>query len=467
MSQKRKKLKKTRITLLATLVVTALAVVMPYTFTKNAWGHGCGGCPAGDVNGCIQRVRNNHQNGRNAIDNWTAAEFNRHRVWMTTTFLINNFIPALQRMTEQLSALAMQQTFIIGTFFDAKHQLETQKLFQELQFQAHKDYQPSESFCTFGTAVRSMAHTESAARMATLAMSRRQMLRHMGNKNVGGSKDAREDKKNRWEMFAKTYCDPRDNNFNGSANSGLTAVCKPLGNRDTLDANTEYSRDRINLDIDYTRLIENRRTLDLYGGSWWGVGDELDVMSLGNNLYGHDVLTRDISESNAAGEDMNHRILKLRSIAAKRSVAETSFNSIVGLNSQGSTGLASNTSETNKFLGRILQDLGIPAEEVVRYIGLDDTISGYIGNEDVDASYFATLEILAKKIYQNPSFYANLYDTPANIKRKSAALKAIELMLDRAIFESQLRQEMSMSVLLSSRLAKYIDEFNTNNGDAE
>jgi hypothetical protein len=31
-------------------------------------------------------------------------------------------------------------------------------------------------------------------------------------------------------------------------------------------------------------------------------------------------------------------------------------------------------------------------------------------------------------------------------------LKAIELMLDRAIYESQIRQEMSMSVLLSSRL---------------
>ena len=62
------------------------------------------------------------------------------------------------------------------------------------------------------------------------------------------------------------------------------------------------------------------------------------------------------------------------------------------------------------------------------------------------------MEILAKKIYQNPDFYVNLYDTPANVARKKVALRAIELMLDRAIYESQIRQEMVMSVLLSSKL---------------
>lgn len=52
----------------------------------------------------------------------------------------------------------------------------------------------------------------------------------------------------------------------------------------------------------------------------------------------------------------------------------------------------------------------------------------------------------------NPDFYAHLYDSPANVSRKKVAMKAIELMLDRAIYESQLRKEMSVSVLLASRL---------------
>ncbi len=100
------------------------------------------------------------------------------------------------------------------------------------------------------------------------------------------------------------------------------------------------------------------------------------------------------------------------------------------------------------YLGAILVELGIPEEEIAEYLG------DPANEPEAYPSYYAQLELLAKKIYQNPDFYANLYDKPANVARKSVALKAIDLMLDRAIYESQLRQEMSMSVLLSSRLRK-------------
>jgi hypothetical protein len=156
--------------------------------------------------------------------------------------------------------------------------------------------------------------------------------------------------------------------------------------------------------------------------------------------------------------------MDLSSIAAKRSVAENSFNAIVGLKSMGSAGgaLGNNGVTTYKYLGRILMDLGIPEAEVKTYLGQDPNISG---SNIPDPSYFAQLEILSKKIYQTPYFFANLYDTPVNVKRKSAALKAIELMLDRAIFESQLRQEMSLSVLLSSKLQKNFDAANDRLGN--
>lgn len=119
--------------------------------------------------------------------------------------------------------------------------------------------------------------------------------------------------------------------------------------------------------------------------------------------------------------------------------------------------------DTWKYMGRILLDLGIPENEVVDYLGLNTAV-GSTGEQNTDLSHFAQLEILAKKIYQNPNFYAGLYDTPANIKRKSAALKAIELMLDRAIYESQLRQEMSMSVLLSTRLQSTVESVSSKLG---
>ena len=397
------------------------------------------------------RIYADHCETRRDVSEHLADEMNDHRDWYFSTFLRDLIIPALQRFNEQMVATAMLQTFSIGTFFDAKHQLETQRLFQELQFEAHKDYQPSKGFCTIGTAVRSIANTESAGRHTALVLSRRQMARHLGNKNVGGALDAVEDKKIRWQQFLNHYCDPEDNDWvSGKADTGLTVACGATGPGNT---------DRVNIDIDYTRAIENRRTIDNFGPIWYGADHEFDTMALGNNLYGHNLITRDIAGANVEDETFALNYLKLRSIAAKRSVAENSFNAIVGMKSLGSTiyTRAAEGVQTHMFLGRILQDLGIPEREIVDYLGLNSA-SATISVGNTDLSHYAQLEILAKKIYQNPNFYAQLYDTPANVKRKGAALKAIELMLDRAIYESQLRQEMAMSVLLATRLQKSVEE---------
>ena len=410
-------------------------------------------CPT--VGSLAAAIRQDHCEAEDMMLDHMANEFNAHRDWFTADFMIGHVIPAMQRFAEQMSLTAMNQTMNIGMFFDAKHQLETQRVFQELQVQAHKDYQPSQSFCSIGTAVRSMAHTEAAGRYTALALSRRQMARHLGQDNSGGAESVVDDKLQRFAQYRDYYCDPQDNNWLEGGGTGMTAVCGEDGGGET---------DRINIDIDYTRLIENRRVLDVYAGSWIGAEDEIDVMSLGNNLYGHDVFTRGISAQNIENEDMAHRYLKLRSIAAKRSISENSFNAIVGMKSLGSTivtrgGDGEDGVETWRYLGRILQDLGIPEDEVVEYLGI-----GNLEEANADLSHFAQLEVLAKKIYQNPNFYAGLYDTPANVKRKSAALKAIELMLDRAIFESQLRQEMAMSVLLSTRLQGSVEKINRDIG---
>lgn len=381
-----------------------------------------------------------------------------HADWLVDTFAKQYVIPQLQRFAEQMSIIAMHQAFIVGTFLDAKHQLETQRLFQELQIQAHKDYQPSNSFCTLGTAVRSLAHSDTAARYSALALSQRQLARHLGKSNMAGASKEESDFDARWRVFSTAYCDPKDNNakVNDPTFSGLNPVC----------ANDKKNADRVNIDIDYTRMIENRRTIGFSYAYPVSANDEFDVMALGNNLYGHNVLFRIFAEGKVDDKDKDHLYMKLRSVAAKRSVAENSFTSIVGLKSMGSAGGAMNNAGVNtyKFLGRILMDLGIPEREVKEYLGLDPRAKAFPARDMPDyipdPSYYAQLEILAKKIYQTPYFYANLYDTPTNVRRKSAALTAIELMLDRAIFESQLRQEMALSVLLSSRLEKNFEEAN-------
>jgi hypothetical protein len=403
-------------------------------------------------------LRLSHKLGEEFMFNRIREEFLDHTDWMFTrhnfgffqevlffgrdidSFFGDLFAPAIMRMSTLMSAMGMQQMFIVGSMMDAKHQLETQRLFEELQVQANRDYHPSEDFCWFGTNTRSLAASEQSGRYNMMAMHARQFTRDLGKEGSVSSEN--KDRAARWERFAENYCDPQDNNWRpDSPGSGLRLACGAGG------GNTK----RINLDVNYTRAIEEPRTIDVRfseTGATPRPGEE-DVMALGDNLYGHKPLSRNIDEEYLRQQPYQHLYLALRSVAAKRSVAQSSYNAIVGMKSSGGGSLNSvEQSRTRDYLAAILTELGVPPDEAFEILG-------------EEPSYYAQLEILAKKIYQNTDFYANLYDKPANVARKSVALKAIELMLDRAIFESELRQEMATSVLLSSSLRGTTEKINS------
>ncbi len=363
--------------------------------------------------------------GEPAIKKVLQQTFKKYRDWFVSKFFELYVLPDLMQFTQQMSAVSMQQAMIVGMFLDAQHQLETQRLLNQLKNEAHRDYQPSEDFCWFGTNVRSMAATEARSRYHAQALSARQMARHLGNVSQAGADKAGSDKSARWEKFTKVYCDPQDNNW-AAGGSGLQSACGAGG------GNTA----RVNLDIDYTRLIDNPRTRVI---NFNPTPDREDVLSMAANLYGHNVLTRNIESDYFDKESYQGLYLALRSVVARRNVAENSYNAVVELKSAGTSDLPHKISHTREFMAALLTEMGVPDDEVFEYLG-------------ERPSYYAQLELMAKKIYQNPDFYANLYDKPANVARKSVALKAIELMLDRAIYESELRQEMVSSVLLSTTL---------------
>ena len=162
--------------------------------------------------------------------------------------------------------------------------------------------------------------------------------------------------------------------------------------------------------------------------------DEVDVMAMSTNLFGHNVLSGTIELGPDSSTDDKDDFMDYRSLMAKRSVAQNSFNSIVGLKSSGS-GIG--TPE----LQAILTELGIPATEATEILG-------------ENPSYYAQMELLTKKVFQNPSFYINLYDKPANVNRKAVALQALQLMLLNDTFNSNLRTEMILAVALENELEK-------------
>lgn len=340
-------------------------------------------------------------------------------------------LPALMMMTEQFVSIMMEQVFIIGTFFDAQNQLETQLLFQDLMAQAHKDYHPSTGMCVIGTNMRSMGAASFNADLSGYILSQHAMKRQLGSTNTNAGEGQKEDRDGRLEQVETRFCDRHDNNRTTSISTGLGMICEGAA-----FAPTEFA----NSDIDYSRTVDIPSTLemDFADGDMTDDRDENDVMALASNLFSHDVFER--PKSHMIGMEENEELyLDTRAVIAKRSVAQNSFNNIVAMKAQGSP---TNSTNTAQYMLVMLQELGIPDDEIPMYLGdLDDPAR-------VRPSYMSQLEILGKLIYQNPSFYVDLYDKPVNVTRKKTAMRAINSIIQREIYDSQLRSEAIMSLIL-------------------
>lgn len=368
-----------------------------------------------------------HAKGEPVMTTHATEEFTEHREWITDNFLPENFIPALMVFTQNMSTLAHDHAHAIGKLLDAKNQLETQQELEKMKFDAFRQYQPSETFCWIGTNVRSLHSAEAKANYNRIGFQQKSSNRQRGTIGTAGAGGVRDELQSRWENFKGSYCRTSDNALDGT--SGLNVACGSDG-------------DRPNADLKYTDLIDLPRTIATDFTTAAQDDTSKDIIALSNNLYGHQVPSRQIGDiGSAKGQDI---YMKLRSITAKRNVAQSSFSSIVGLKSEGED------SSALAFL-----------QELVR------TAGGDLSDIGEKPSYYAQLEVLAKRMFQNPHFFANLYESPENIARKSAALSAVELMLERAIAESESRQEMIMSVLLASNLRGSVQSAERDNATSE
>jgi hypothetical protein len=368
-------------------------------------------------------------------------EFVMQREWLIKELFENHILPALMLFAEQITAMAMQQVVVIGTFLDAKHQLETQRLFNEMTARAHKDYQPSEGMCTFGTNIRSLAASDRNMDLSAAAISARGLQRELLSGDGSSLSGATSDFSSRLKQFREVYCEPKDNN------EGLKLLCP--GPQDTK---------RANRDIDFTATFDAPLTLKLdftsegnkdHGSRGAVSPEEEDVFALASNLYAHDVAPL-IPQAFLADENGNinsqatPHYMNIRALAAKRSVARNSFATIVAMKSQGEK-------EVQPYLYAIMKGMGLSDGAQ----GADDEIKKYLGERP---SYHAQMEVLTKKLYQHPAFYTELYDKPANVERKNVSMQAIELMQKRDIYRSILRSEAILSVMLETALGEHQDK---------
>ena len=367
---------------------------------------------------CQRPISINHDRIRAHVTN----EFQAYRLWFVGDMFARNILPALQLMTNQLTSVLMMQVTAVGQFFDAKHQLETQRLFQTLTAEAHKDYHPSEGLCEFGTNIRSLASSERKSDLTHKTLAARSMQRQLSNGGGISQSGALSDKESRIKNFISDYCNPTDNG------NGFDRFCN----------GSSSTAERRNKDVNYSQTIENELTLDIDLSDASATDDEKDVMALSANLFAHDVFPTIASRVLSSGDNdallAANTYLDIRALAAKRSVAQNSIHAIAALKSSGEAGSA-------PYLYRLMADLGVQNSELEDLLG-------------TNPSYFAQMEVLTKNIYQNQSFYTDLYDKPVNVERKGAVLQAIALMQDRDTFDSLMRSEAALATLLETLLQK-------------
>ena len=360
---------------------------------------------------------------------WAIQEaFILHREWLIKNVWEAHVLPAMMLSTQQITTVAMQQMQIIGSFFDAKHQLETQRLLQDLQADAHKQYQPSVGMCRIGTSTRTLAIADRKSEFNQIAMAARSTERILMTERGIGTGSARDERRSRREQFRQIYCNPLD------MGGALEEICESA------------DKSLINKDVNYTHTLEDAETLDIDFTNDSLSANERDVLALQANLYGpnllpiigDDYLINDRGQVLYKGSNL---YLGTRALAAKRSVAQNSYAAQIGLKSRG-------VDNAFGYMEEILLEMGIPAEDIEKMTK---------GNP----SYNAMMEVLTKKLYQYPNFYANLYDKPVNVDRKNVSLQAIALMQKRDMYRAQLRSEANLAVWLETFLEDH-QSYHTN-----
>lgn len=370
-----------------------------------------------------------HEQTRRNVNRHTDEQFEKQKDWDLNVFFNDYWGNAMMLMAEQLSAVALDQMMIVGTFFDAKHQLETQRLFGQLAAQAHKDYQPSEGLCSMGSTYRNLAYAERNADLTSWTLSRRSLARQLMNKNSIGTEGQVTDSASRVALYLKTYCDKNDNarNLDGICDNGVT-------------------NERKNKDVDFVRTLYSPMSLDANFSDNTATNDETDLLAFQANIFAN-TINKTAMASGYVDQQYNvytgkqdgnlQQFLDLRAIAAMRGVAQTSFNDLAGMKTSGSTTASGNA----LYIQAAIKQLSP---------GMSDADAQKIAGNN--PSYDAQMEILTQKLLQDSQFYTDLYDKPANIARKGAALQAIATIQDRDNYKSTLRSEMLWSQLLELKL---------------
>lgn len=365
-------------------------------------------------------------------------EFNTYRKdFLMSSFYTDTVKPTFENLSDDVRNAVLSQVAVVGAFLDGSVFNDTLRDLDAENAKSLRSYTPSEQICRFGTLTRSLSASDARVDLNRMMLSKVGLSRNLGTVSSVASAGRGLDTQFRLKTFVEQFCDLKDNG------SGLRGLCQVA---------TAVEDVGFNRDVDYTRLLDQGPTInaDLTNANW--TKDETNVIMLGHFLYGHLQQKKRISGSeleNTPGRSQLYR--EYRSVFARRAAAQNSYNTLAAMKMAGS-------GASDQYMKEILAQIGIANGDELKYLGAKNA-----SEAEVKSSYNAQMNLLTKQIFQDPSFYANLMDSRANVKRTSAAIQGIGLMQDRDIYKSMERSEMLLAILVELEARKHVF---TNQGGA-
>lgn len=310
---------------------------------------------------------------------------------------------------------------MLGAFIDGRVMNNTLADLQALNARTMNDYYPSEALCRFGTLPRSLAASEARIPMNRQAISQMILANNLQSKGTIFEDPERTPIRFK-DNAMNNHCKPTDQN------GGLKDFCKAT-NVDLQEA-----------DMDYTNVLDRPLTLNVDFSNSTDTSGEKRLAALIKNLtYYNPIPQQNKTDSTLTSDDKKNYYQKngvnmtdTRHIAAARQLSADSLGTIAALKAEGTTGSAD-------YMKAVLLKLGLNAADAKKLIG-------------DKPSYSAQMDILTKKIYQDPTFFANLYESPVNVDRQRVAMLAISLMQERDLLEALKRKELLLSGYLTMKL---------------
>ncbi len=310
--------------------------------------------------------------------------------------------PALKKKTQQISQNDQQESNAIGAIQDARAANDQATEIGVAQADTALDYAPHPFIGQMATYTRGLALSSEAIRQSRLlrgAAGTADLLAASGTLSAKGG-GAVED----WRLknLKDLYVDPEQQG----------GYLRELVGGDQ----------RVNRDLDIAKTLMGRETLDINFEDSTLTEDERDFLALKENLLPSDAMEnsrmRDLGTTEANLTDLP----ALLSLTARREMIDRTINTIAGQRAQGSD---VSTQEMQALL---------------RQLGYSDD-SPEMKDVSGKASYEAHMDILTRRVFQNPNMYSNLIANPVALRRILVSQNAVRNMQQFDIYASTTRAE--------------------------